>query len=104
MDKPTILREDDDFFIEVNINGNPETTNGFLLRRCALTLTSPEGVECVGGYDREPSGRWNASISAPQDAITDSDAQPLGYFDTRDLAIEALWQARSNAYTRRPRH
>lgn len=104
MDKPILLREDDDFFIEVNINGNPETTNGFLLRRCAYSLTSPEGVECVGGYDKDPAGLWRADISKPLDSETDSDVEQLGTFDTRDLAVEALWQARSNAYARRPRY
>ena len=101
--KPLILKEDGDYFIETNINGEPETTNGFLMRHCALSLTSPEGAECVGGYDRDVAGKWNASITCAYDSENDSDVENLGSYGTRDEAVEALWAARSRAYARHPR-
>lgn len=101
--KPLILKEDGDYFIEVNINGDPETTNGFLMHRCAFSLTAPEGAECVGGYDRDLSGEWNASVSRAYDSEDDSDVEYLGKYPSRDEAVDALWQARTLAFARHPR-
>lgn len=102
--KPQILKEDGDYFIDVNINGNPETTNGFLMRRCVFCLTTPEGAECVGGYDRDATGKWHASITSVYDDENDSDVETLGSYGTRDEAVEALWDARERSYARHPRY
>jgi hypothetical protein len=101
--KPLILQEDGHYFIEVNINGDPKTTNGFLMRRCVVSLTSPEGAECVGGYDRDVTGKWNASVTCAYDSENDSDVENLGSYGTRDEAVDALWVARWRAYARHPR-
>ena len=99
-----VLKEDWDFRVEVNCNGNPDTTNGFLLRRCGFSLTSPEGLECVGGYARDVRGKWVSDIHCLPQEEDDTDIEPLGSFDTRDAAVAALWDARQRAYVRHPRY
>jgi hypothetical protein len=103
-DMSLILQQDGDFLVEVNCNGNPETTNGFLMRRCGFSLTSPEGLECVGGYNRTVDEKWVSDIHrAPADE-DDSDIESLGSFDSRDAAVAAMWEARHRALTRHPRY
>jgi hypothetical protein len=94
-----VLIDDGTFYIERNVNGDPATTNGFLLRRCATGVTTPGGYECVGGYACSVSGAWQASINAPYDESADSDCRVLGDgFKTYLDAIAALWSARHEAF------
>ena len=104
VDKNLILQEDGEFLVEINCNGNPETTNGFLMRRCGFSLTSPEGLECVGGYQRLLSGKWVSDVHRVPEDPDDGDITPLGEFDTRNAAVAALWDARHTAFARHPRY
>ncbi|NLP65530.1 hypothetical protein [Paraburkholderia sacchari] len=99
MAQQLILIDDGVFYIERNVNGDAAVTNGFLLRRCKVGVTTPGGYECIGGYERAPSGMWRASINVPYDAITDSDSYELGdTFGTNRDAIAALWKSRHEAH------
>ncbi|KIG11214.1 hypothetical protein BurMR1_1874 [Burkholderia sp. MR1] len=98
MQKQLVLLDDGKFFIERNCNGEAATTNGFLLRRCPVSLTTPSGYECIGGYECAAFGQWRASINAPYDEETDSDCRELGFFEAQLDAITVLWKARQDAY------
>ncbi|WP_434716314.1 hypothetical protein [Paraburkholderia sp. A3RO-2L] len=98
MVKHLTLLDDGEFYIERNCNGDEATTNGFLMRRCSVSLTTPGGYECVGGYEHRASGEWHASINAPYDEETDSDSRELGDFSRNLDAIAALWKVRHDAY------
>lgn len=99
-----ILLDDGEYFVEHNVNYPPERGNGFLMRRCATSMTAPEGSECVGGYSLDTGGKWHADIHAPLDEDTDSDCRALGMFDNRLDAIGTLWQRRREAHCRHPRY
>ncbi|EIF32239.1 hypothetical protein BCh11DRAFT_07827 [Burkholderia sp. Ch1-1] len=99
-----VLLDDGEFFVQHNINYPATAGNGFLMRRCWRSLATPEGAECVGGYDLRVDGKWHASISAPYDEHTDSDCRLLGSFDNRLDSIQALWTHRREATTRHPRY
>lgn len=90
MNKELILLDDGQFYIERNCNGDKETTNGYLLRRCETGQAAPEACECIGGYERQPSGAWCASVNAPYDEDTDSDCREIGFFRPNLDAIAAL--------------
>lgn len=98
MDKHLMLIDDGEFYIERYCNGDEATTNGFLMRRCPVSLAWPGGCECVGSYERRASGEWRASINAPYDAEADSDSRELGDFSSNLDAIAVLWKARRDAY------
>lgn len=99
MDMHLVLLDDGEFYVERNANFDRDTANGFLHRRCAVSLTAPGGYECIGSYERRPGGTWNASINASYDPETDSDSRELGdTFKTNVEAIAALWSARHEAY------
>ena len=99
-----VLLDDGQYFVQHNINYPATAGNGFLMRRCCYGLTTPEGAECLGGYDLQLDGKWHTSISAPYDERTDSDCRWLGRFDNRLDAIHALWQHRHEAVIRHSRH
>lgn len=99
-----VLLDDGEFFVQHNINYPATAGNGFLMRRCRLSLTTPEAAECVGGYDLRLDGKWHASISTAYDERTDSDCRPLGGFVNRLDAIHALWNHRHEAATKHPRY
>jgi hypothetical protein len=104
VDKSLLLKEDSEYHVEINCNGNPDTTNGFLMRRCNFSLTSPEGLTCVGGYQRDTAGKWISDIHRQPDGPDDSDIEPLGSFDTRDEAVSVMWAARHRAYAPHSRY
>lgn len=104
-DAGAILRDDGDYYIERNTNYPPGKGNGFLLRRCATSVATPGGYECVGGYDHQVStGKWHADINAPLDEENDSDVTSVGAYNTPDEAIDALWRHRHGALCRHPRY
>ncbi len=98
--KPVVLLDDGEYYIEHNINYSIEQGNGFLLRRCTASLTTPGGYECIGGYERTAAGKWRASIDAPYSAERETDCEDIGAFDARLDAITALWKRRQDAYCR----
>ncbi|WP_186083659.1 hypothetical protein [Burkholderia gladioli] len=91
-EKGAILRDDGRFFIEHNENYPADRGNGFLIHRIVLP-NGGESVECVGGYDARSMGRWQADI-----ATSRTEVHPIGEYDSRELAIVALWAARHRAY------
>ncbi len=99
-----VLLDDGEFFVQHNINYPATAGNGFLMRRCRASLTTPEAAECVGGYDLQLDGKWHASVTAPYDERNDSDCRSLGGFDNRLNAIHALWINRREAATKHPRY
>ncbi|WP_109479110.1 hypothetical protein [Paraburkholderia sp. C35] len=99
-----VLLDDSEYFVQHNVNYPPTAGNGFLMRRCAVSMTSPEGAECVGGYDLTVDGKWHAQIQKPLDRETDTDCRELGAFESRNEALHALWTHRHEALTRHPRH
>lgn len=98
MEKHLILLDDSEFYIQRNRNSDTATGTGFLLRRCEVSAATPGGYECVGGYERCPTGEWRASITAPYDESSDSDCRELGRFGSNFDAITVLWKARRDAY------
>jgi hypothetical protein len=99
-----VLLDDGEYFVQHNVNYPPTAGNGFLMRRCAVSMTSPEGAECVGGYDLKVDGKWRADIHTHHDPETDSDCRTLGKFESRNEALHALWTHRREALTRHPRY
>lgn len=92
----TVLLDDGEFYIELNVNMPAREAPGFLQRRRTRAHTLSPGDECVGSFDRTAEG-WEASINAPYDEATDSDAKCLGAWTDRMHAIVALWLARRDA-------
>lgn len=92
--KPRILEDyqEDSYWIEENPNYVLGQGNLFLMR-CT------DKIMCVGGIDIERGNtpKWIASISKPYDERTDSDCD-LIYSGSREEAINALWNARHQAY------
>lgn len=95
-----VLLDDGEFFVQHNVNYPPTAGNGFLMRRCCYGVTTPEGAECVGGYDLKLDGKWLADIAAPYDEETDTDCRVIGRFENRLDAIHALWTHRREAMTK----
>lgn len=95
-----VLLEDEKFLVEHNGNYSLDKGNGFLLERCDYSLTTPEGIKCIGGYDQKLDGTWTADSVRRPDEDNDSDAHPLGVFATRNEAITALWLDRHNVRAR----
>ncbi|WP_233890046.1 hypothetical protein [Paraburkholderia flagellata] len=89
-----ILLDDGAFFIKRSINGDAGSASGHLLHRCGTGLGEVDAYECVGIYEREPSGAWGASINVPGAGTTGSNTRRLGPFRTNHDAITALWKAR----------
>jgi hypothetical protein len=94
------ILDDGEYYVELNVNYPPEDAPGFLQRRCYVGVTTPGGYECVGSFERNAAGNWQASIDAAYDPKTDSDRRRLGEYPTRLDAIAALWSARRDAFCR----
>ena len=94
------ILDDGEFYVELNGNVPPAQAAGFLQRRCYVGVTTPGGYECVGSFERNAAGHWQASIDAVYDPKTGSDNRPLGVHPTRLDAIAALWSARRDAFCR----
>ncbi|MFM0514909.1 hypothetical protein [Paraburkholderia sp. RL17-373-BIF-A] len=95
-----VLLDDGEYFVQHNVNYPPTAGNGFLMRRCRYGLTTPQGAECVGGYDLKLDGKWLVDIATHYDEDTDADCRVIGRFENRLDAIHALWQHRHEAVTR----
>jgi hypothetical protein len=96
----TVIADDGEYYIELNGNYGAAEAPGFLQRRCYTGVTTPGGYECVGSFERDAQGLWQASIDAPYDEETDSDSRSLGHFAERMNAIVTLWGKRHEAYCR----
>jgi hypothetical protein len=68
-----VLLDDGEYFVQHNVNYPPTAGNGFLMRRCHYGLTTPEGAECVGGYDLKLDGKWLVDIATHYAEDTESD-------------------------------
>ena len=95
-----LVLDDGEFYVELNENFAVDEAPGFLQRRCYVGVTTPGGYECVGSFAQDPRGRWQASVYAPYDPVTDSDSRSLGRHNSRMDAIVALWSARRQALCR----
>ena len=98
-EKKKVLMDDSDFYVEHEILQPFHLGGGFLLRRCAVTIQTPGGYECIGRYELR-IGRWVAWIDVPYDDDRDADTLMLGRFNTRDEAIAVLWVRRNEALCR----
>ena len=94
------ILDDGEYYVELNDNYPPAEAPGFLQRRCYVGVTTPGGYECVGGFERNARGLWQASIDAAYDPTTGSDSRLLGQHRSRLDAIAALWSARRRALCR----
>ena len=95
-----VLLDDGEFYVELSGNHVAVLAAGFLQHRCYVGVTTPDGYECVGSFDRDSDGKWSARIDMPYDPRTNSDsrvvAKGVGWLD----AIVALWMARREANCR----
>lgn len=96
--EPIILQDDGTFYIELNANNQPAGANGFLHRRCPVSLTTPGGFECVGDFTYQPNGLWRSGVTKAYEAGTDEDFLLLGEFKLRIEAIVAMWHNRHKAH------
>lgn len=96
-DDERIFIDDGTYYIQGNINGDRVDTNGFLHRRCPVSMTTPGGYDCPGGYQRDVHGKWVADINIDWDDQSQSDCKSVGTFNTRNEAIAALWAHRHEA-------
>ena len=94
------ILDDGEYYVELNVNFPASDAPGFLQRRCYVGVTTPGGYECVGGFERNARGLWQASIDAAYDPTTGSDSRLLGQHRSRLDAIAALWSARRRALCR----
>lgn len=95
-----IERDDGEYYIENNLEClGGVSGNGFLLRRCKQSVTSPQGWECIGAFFRDGS-KWLAKIDVPADPQRIEDYEVIGLFDDRSSAIDALWKRRHDALCR----
>jgi len=102
MSAKTIIMDDGEFFIELNVNYKPNVAPGYLGHRCLETKATPLGLEVIGSFDREPDGSWKADIQGTYDAITDSDCLVIAKNVSRLDAITCLWNARKRAHIAAP--
>lgn len=96
----TIIQDDGEFYLDLNINENPATASGFLHRRCPVSPTTPGGYEVVGAFTAMADGRWRAGVFKACLPDSDEDMLVLGEFDRRMDALLAVWQRRREAYCR----
>lgn len=93
-----IILDDGEYLVEVNVNCRQYAAPSFLQRRCAHSLHTPGGWECVRSFQLRPDQCWSAEVTTlPVD--DDINCTELGRFD----AILALWQRRREAYCRHAR-
>jgi hypothetical protein len=95
-----LILDDGEYFVELNEAFPVGDAPGFLQRRCYIGVTTPDGYESVGRFDRDPHGGWHAGIDAPYDSGTNSSCRSLGRHSGRMDAIVALWFARREALCR----
>jgi hypothetical protein len=97
-----IVFDDGEFFVRYSgpNEKSPSDFPGFLRRRCCAGANTPDGYECVGGFDCDSAGRWCASINVGSLAGVQSDARELGRFATWVDAIHVLWDHRHEACPR----
>ena len=94
------ILDDGEYYVELNKDFTTVNAPGFLQRRCYDGVTTPDGYESVGRFDRDPQRGWHACIDAPYDPIADSSCRNLGRFSDRMDAIVAFWFARRDALCR----
>ncbi len=98
--KGALVLDDGQFFVELDGNYPTCVAPGFLWRRCYVGVTTPGGYECIGGFDRDARGLWQATIDMPYNDVRDSDSLEVGGFKDRLDAIVALWGIRRKAHCR----
>ncbi|CAH2932898.1 MAG: hypothetical protein CPSOU_6287 [uncultured Paraburkholderia sp.] len=81
-----VLLDDGDFFVEHSCTSPAGIANGFLMRCCRVSPTTPEGADCVGGYYLELDGMWRADLAIHHDGRTGSECHLLGRFGNRHEA------------------
>lgn len=99
MNNGTIILDDGQFYIELNVNYEASDAPGFLQRRCVYGLTTPGGYECLGSFQKALDGSWSADVNAPMDEDSGSDCDVLACKVSRMQAITALWVGRARAYS-----
>ncbi len=95
-----LVLDDGQFFVELDGNYSPCVAPGYLRRRCYVGVTTPGGYECIGGFDRDARGLWQATIDMPYNDVRDTDSLEVGGFEKRLDAIVALWGIRHKAHCR----
>lgn len=98
MSTDCIVLDDGTIYIDLNVNYEPSSAPGFLMRRCYFGPTTPGGCECIGSFYERSDGTWEASINAPYDPTHDSDSTVVVEGVSRMDAIAALWHDRHNAH------
>ncbi|MFZ7311751.1 MULTISPECIES: hypothetical protein [Comamonas] len=100
-----VVLDDGTYFVALNTNYELQKAPGFLYKRCARTEDTPQGWECVGGFDTawkpvNDGKNWRADVDAIYDEETDSDVTIVANNTTRMEAIALLWQHRHTAFSR----
>jgi hypothetical protein len=96
----TPVYEESDCWIDLNVNDPKDTANAFL---CRLSPHSRAGTpyDCIGGAELkvcgEHKGKWQVDVGTIYDEETNSDCRIVGYFESQDLALKALWDERERA-------
>jgi hypothetical protein len=99
-DRGLVIVDDGQFYIQLNAYFEAYRAPGFLQRRCYVSKTTPSGYECIGSFERNANGAWEASIAVPYDEVTCSSSRCVGRFTERMGAIVALWGSRREARCR----
>lgn len=92
------IKKEGKYWIEENLNYPEGEGNLFLSRELTYKerQTSLAAWKTLGGADKR-GGKWIADITWIYDEETDSDALVVYEGESREEAIEALWNARFNA-------
>lgn len=99
MAKDQTILDDGEYFIDLNCNYEASIAPGFLQRRCAYSVTTPGGFECVGVFEKSLDGSWRADVNSAYDPDTDGDCRVVIQGVSRMDAIAALWANRKTALT-----
>ena len=96
-----VILDDGECYVELNRGDEPDIQLlSFLKRRCYISITSPEGYECIGSVERDARCHWLSMIDAPLDPYTGIVSRLLRSYPERLAAVMALWNARHQAYCR----
>ena len=57
-----IILDDGQYFIELEGPSSDRTAPGLLIKRCAHSISTPSGFECIGEFSNNSGVQWEAKL------------------------------------------